>query len=83
MKKFIIICMAVMLIFNFTGCGKKKYTEEDLKKEMKEYEEQAKKSFDGYEKVPDFNCIDVKGNEINQEIFSDYKLTMINIWSAY
>lgn len=83
MKKFLIICMAIALIFSFTGCGKKKYTEENLKIEKNEYEENAKNTFNDYEKIPNFKCKDVKSNEVTQEIFSDYNLTMINIWSAY
>lgn len=30
-----------------------------------------------------FNAIDLDGNEVNESIFADYDLTMINIWATF
>jgi thiol-disulfide isomerase/thioredoxin len=30
-----------------------------------------------------FTALDLDGNEVNQEIFSDYKITMINVWATF
>lgn len=34
-------------------------------------------------KIPDFTCKDMNGNEIANEVFSDYKLTLVNLWGTW
>lgn len=30
-----------------------------------------------------FDCKDLKGNRVTEEIFKDYSLTMINVWGTF
>ena len=49
-------------------------------------EEQAntgKLSLETLEKIPKFASVDMNGNEITNEVFSEYKLTLVNLWGTW
>lgn len=70
MKKMTVyFLMLLMLVFGITGCGS-------------ENDKTGMKSFDDIDKVPAFACKDLDGNDVSEDIFSDSKLTLINIWAT-
>ncbi|MGN0425793.1 MAG: TlpA family protein disulfide reductase [Acetatifactor sp.] len=40
-------------------------------------------SMETLKKIPDFTSVDMDGNEITNDIFSDYKLTLVNLWGTW
>ena len=46
-------------------------------------DEPVQEDADASSKFPDFTTTDIDGNEVTQEIFSDYKLTMVNMWATW
>ena len=67
-KKSAAICLiAVLMISLLTGCGAEK----------------AETKADATIDMSSFKTVDLEGNEVTQDIFKDYDMTMINVWTTW
>ncbi len=69
MKKTIVFILLLVLALGVTGCGSNT-------------RENKVRSFNDLTKVPAFACKDLNGNAVNNNVFSDTKLTLVNIWTT-
>lgn len=69
-KVLLFLCM-LTLVFAIVGCGEisKKDTKDSKGKVLTEF--------------PEFESIDVKGKEVNSNIFKDKKITLVNVWGSF
>ncbi|WP_227016473.1 TlpA family protein disulfide reductase [Sinanaerobacter chloroacetimidivorans] len=74
MRKIIILLLMGILLSAglFTGCGGQD-TDQDT----------GKNKAGNPADFTSFQTTDIYGNEINQDIFKDYDLTMINVWGTF
>ena len=76
MKKSILLpvlslMMALSIMLTLSACGNQKTAEKD-----------NPPSGSGAS-LSSFTAVDIDGNEVNESIFADYDLTMINIWATF
>ncbi|CFX74783.1 Thioredoxin-like fold [Syntrophomonas zehnderi OL-4] len=69
MKRSILYLTLLVMVLGAAGCGSTKQDHEV-------------RSFNDLSAVPAFTCQDLNGNEVNNDIFQDNKLTLINIWAT-
>lgn len=69
MKRSILYLTLLLMVLGVAGCGSAKQDHEV-------------RSFNDLSAVPTFTCQDLNGNEVNNDIFQDNKLTLINIWAT-
>lgn len=69
MKRSILYLIILVMVLSVAGCGSAKQDNEI-------------RSFNDLSAVPAFNCQDLDGQEVNDDIFKDSKLTLINIWTT-
>ncbi len=76
MKKFCTLICGVLMLLLFSGCAK---LSEFVPGQKTESSTQAKPS----ESQISFEGTDLEGNKVTAEIFSQSKLTMVNVWATY
>jgi hypothetical protein len=67
MKKARQYMLLLLLILAIAGCGAG---------------ESGEKSSPDLDKIPSFACQDLNGNNVTSDIFSDSKLTLVNVWAT-
>ena len=76
--------LVILMIAVLSACGEKKSSDETDTKVNVEIEtkdnEQETDEEPGFDR---FTATDLDGNTVTQDIFKDYKLTMINIWGTF
>lgn len=78
MKKLLLIVLCLMLCITFVACGSSEKSADDgTKQESKSDNPIAGKT------ISAFKTGDVNGTEINNDIFKDHKITMINVWGTF
>lgn len=92
-KKYILAAIAVLSLSVMTGCGSASQPE-PAKETAAEQEEAVSKDTEEADSseaaetgsagiFEAFTAEDLSGNPVNQDIFKDYDLTMINIWATF
>jgi thiol-disulfide isomerase/thioredoxin len=71
MKKYILIVLSLMLIF-LTACGAKQ-----------ESSNPTNNNTESSGLLSNFTATDLSGQNIDESVFSDYDLTMINVWATF
>lgn len=88
-KKFYsCLLISAMLIIVLTGCSKttKKETPQETQNADQETEQTKAQEADTAEEAVagiTFEAQDLEGNTVTESIFSDAKLTMVNVWATY
>lgn len=88
-KRTLMLCvMCALLVITVSGCGKPQDSGEDVSITAENSsEETVENDADSAELVENdfssFQTWDFEGNEVDQSIFEDYDLTMINIWATF
>ncbi|MBE6782557.1 MAG: TlpA family protein disulfide reductase [Ruminococcaceae bacterium] len=70
-KTFALISFVLVLSFLFTGCEQKQQAETEV----------TVQTANGL--LSNFDSVDINGNAVDETVFKDKKLTMINIWATY
>lgn len=87
MKSLFSIIMVLLLALTFTSCGKEKNTDISSSEEIIDSEDLEKmvmpESLGTTKDLNDFVTIDLYGNQIDNEIFSEYDYTIIDVWGTY
>jgi len=82
MKKLISILIIMLLALFAVGCVEKVEDDEVIIEENQVENNEPEKQIVDNMKFVSFNCEDMEGNKVTEEIFSENKLTMINIWGT-
>lgn len=88
-KKFYsCLLISAMLIIVLTGCSKttKKETPPETQNADQETEQTKAQEADAAEEAAagiTFEAQDLEGNTVTESVFSDAKLTMVNVWATY
>ncbi len=82
MKKIIISVLLVTMSLSLAACGVKDKKASNGAQTQKSDEIQ-KGAFGDLKTVPQFKVKDINDKEVNNDIFKDKKLTMINIWGTF
>lgn len=89
MKKAItLIAILAMLLGALVGCGSDDKAEE-ADSEVPTADTASGEAAEGTEEVDlgptlaSFTTTDIDGNEVTQDVFADYDLTMVNIWATW
>ena len=79
MKKIIVTALAITLITGLTACSSN--TASDQINSTATSQTTSKEEAE-FEPTPlgDFSALDFTGNPVTKEVFSDYDLTMVNLW---
>lgn len=82
-KRNILVLLLIAALFIFAACGN---VEGDLQEDQPEDEITSDGDVVETPKVPvltSFVSVDINGNAIDQTIFENYTLTMVNIWGTF
>lgn len=86
-KLFIFSVLTVLTVSLFAGCSNEKETEsapESAETEQgTESKEDAEEDDDLSAMYQNLNTVDMNGEKVTSEIFSDKKLTLVNIWATW
>lgn len=81
MKKLFCIILALTMVFLFSGCGKDNQVSDDGVKVPTYNRLRLSPAPEfGFE---DFEGKDSEGNSVNESVFADYDLTLINCWTTW
>lgn len=80
-KKIIALMLSALLAISVTGCTKASNDNTDNK--TTSATEQSDYATDDSVNIGDFNTTDINGNEVNKDIFKEYDLTVINVWTTW
>lgn len=91
MRKLFAIMLAVMMAFGLVlmpGCGAKNDNLSSERDQTRTSEQNQGEDQRAEEEPPSIGLIsfrtqDIDGNEVNQDIFKDYPLTLVNVWGTY
>lgn len=78
--KNILLTLLIIAISLLTGCGGNKNPEEE---NIAVTYDRLRLSAPGEVNFESFEGVDSKGNKINESIFADYDLTLINCWTTW
>jgi thiol-disulfide isomerase/thioredoxin len=78
MKKILIGVLLISLLFAALGCSPRK--SDDIAEPQSSKDEND--PFSGMSHFPEFKVKDIHDNEVNNGIFEDYKITLINLWAT-
>lgn len=78
MKKFFITLTVLMLLLT-SACIGKANSAIDESEEIPDYQY----SLDTMQYIPEFQCVDSQGNAVTNDIFSDNKVTLVNLWGTW
>lgn len=84
LRKSFIVIMIFGLVLS-TGCGIEKWTGDQDKKQTEDQVRDPDQAGGDAEIVglTNFKAKDIYGNDVNQDIFNDYKLTLVNVWGTF
>lgn len=87
-KFYACLLISAMLIIVLTGCSKttKKETPQETQNADQETEQTKTQEADATEEAAagiTFEALDLEGNTVTESVFSDTKLTMVNVWATY
>lgn len=83
-KKFFSIFLITIMCFSLCACSSEEESADDTGKSNTEQGdiEQADYEQDPFV-MPEFSAIDLQGNTVTEEIFSQVDLTVVNFWATY
>lgn len=79
MKKVSIIALLLIAVMLLCSCG----AEKEIKADESKSDNNNSSSVENIDLVPDFEAENIYGEEIDEEIIEDSKVTMINIWGTF
>lgn len=87
-KNYSRILVCIMLMAVFTGCSKsaQKETVQETQNTVQETAQTKTQGEDLTEEASPgitFEAQDLEGNKVTESVFSDAKLTMVNVWATY
>ncbi len=82
MKNKLKLLLVFMLIILLAGCGEKGREEADADRAAESVENSDTVAEESVRQII-FTGQDIEGNEISSDIFSQSKLTMVNVWATY
>lgn len=86
LRKSFVIIMALGMVLA-TGCTTEKWTSSDEQEKTKTEEQAQEQDQTGGNTeavgLASFHTKDIYGNDVNQDIFKDYKLTLVNVWGTF
>lgn len=83
MNRNITLIVIMLVLILSVGCGIQSNDQEDDEGVNQTVEYNFPKESEGRAGLDNFTTLDVYGEEVNQSIFNDYDLTMINIWGTF
>lgn len=78
MKKFLIVLTVLVLLLT-SACTRKTNSAIEGSEEIPDYQY----SLDTMQYIPEFQCVDSQGNAVTNDIFSDNKVTLVNLWGTW
>lgn len=84
MKKIIALFLLLMLVLNLAACGNSATDQGASVNNGTTQQESSTSEQSQFEPTPlgDFSAQDFEGNTVTKEIFADYDLTMVNLWTT-
>ena len=84
MKKIISLCLLLTMALSLTACGTSGTSGESSLQDGAAQQETSAEEQETFEPVPlgDFSAQDLEGNTVTKDIFADYDLTMVNLWTT-
>lgn len=84
MKKIIALFLLLMMVLNLAACGNSATDEGASVNGGTTQQESSTSEQSQFESTPlgDFSAQDFEGNTVTKEIFADYDLTMVNLWTT-
>lgn len=84
MKKIIALFLLLMMALNLAACGNSATDEGASVNGGTTQQESSTSEQSQFESTPlgDFSAQDFEGNTVTKEIFADYDLTMVNLWTT-
>ncbi len=80
MKKIWILLIILIIAISFSACSSG--NKEIAGKTTKETQENGKNGAEKIFRIPDFNSVDLNGNEVSNDFFASNNLTLINVWTT-
>ncbi|MBQ6438615.1 MAG: redoxin domain-containing protein [Mogibacterium sp.] len=80
MKKYLILIMTILLCIVLAACAREVPAGEDDEEDDTHYAVEDMEIGTG---IGSFNSIDLDGNEISDEIFSEKDVTVLNVWATF
>lgn len=81
-KKILLVLLLITMIFVVTSCGSQNSPAQEEGNNQKVESSQRDADRDAID-FTNFDTMDIYGQEVNQEIFQDYQLTMVNVWGTF
>lgn len=78
MKKFL-IALTVLVLLLISACAGKTNSAIEESEEIPDYQY----SLDTMQYIPEFQCVDSQGNAVTNDIFSQNKVTLVNLWGTW
>lgn len=75
MKKIVLILLCLAMLFSFAACSSS--PEDDTS------DASSSDSSSAAGVLSSFTTVDLDGNEVDESVFEDYEITMINIWATF
>lgn len=75
MQRRITWLLMIVMLLVLSGCS----SQEPISNEQ----QSGAHTLSAMQEMPEFTLKDLNGNEISNEVFADYNLTMINIWGTF
>ncbi|MCK9217599.1 MAG: TlpA family protein disulfide reductase [Firmicutes bacterium] len=72
MKKIWISLIILIIVISFSACSK----------ENQETQVNGKNDAEKIFRIPDFNSVDLNGNEVSNDFFASNNLTLVNVWTT-
>lgn len=83
LKNSFVMFMLIVLLAVTAGCGNPESEQKNIAKGDIGAPAQEWESIEPGQEFTRFNTQDIYGAEINEEIFKDYKLTLVNVWGTF
>lgn len=80
MKKTIQVFLVLIFCLCMCACGQKK---EESREEKKALVDSMSEESSLSDAMPEFSTVDLEGNEVTNDIFSQADLTVVNFWATY
>ncbi len=75
-KRFALVGVSILMIISIFGCGEKNSASQ-------EYAYTFPKETESSPGLANFACLDLNGETVDQSIFENYKVTMVNVWGTF
>jgi len=83
MKKHMALMLAIVVMLTMSACANKSEDEADKAPESQSTQQEAADETGLPSQMPNFQAKDINGEVVDNEIFKDSKLTMVNIWGTF